>query len=533
MRQLFWFWYALFLIGLLAVLAMMRANSGSVLIMSFDGDAIHMAQIVLRMQAGQLPHLDFLTPLGAMAFLPIVWLTDAGFGVGGAFAYAPVMIALIMLPALYWVGLSRFAPSGALALGTVFLVQMLALVHGGVAPTVTASMYYNNWCWAVAALVVALVVVPSRVTNRWTLLAESLILGVGVGFLLLTKATFAVFLLPALLIALLVGRQFKMLAFAVLWSLAFLACITLPLGGLAYWQGYVNDLLFVANSAARGQPGASLTLMLLSPSQIVGALTLLAAVLFLRQARMSGLALVMLALAAGWTLITHQNWQNDPHWLIPAGGLLLAMVRDVTLYNRFGWPLKRALQIVSVILMALGTPLLVTQVQSLLIHNSLNPESFASVFRAPADRDLRFRSGSGGDFRIDQPFAALGSAGAKPTVFAGETLPDCQKSTGLVAELVETGKRIDLLPQTKGAQTLYADWINGLWLFSDTAPLEGGAPWYYGGTPGFGAADYLVVPLCPMGQDMRRMVLAEIEKDPSLSFSEVSRNDLFILLKQD
>nr|WP_323777343.1 hypothetical protein [Amylibacter sp.] len=533
MRQLFWFWYALFLIGLLAVLAMMRSNSGAVLIMSFDGDAIHMAQIVLRMQAGQVPHLDFLTPLGAMAFLPIVWLMDLGFGVGGAFAYAPVMIALVMLPALYWVGLSRFAPSGALALGAVFLVQMLALVHGGVAPTVTASMYYNNWCWSVGALVVALAVVPSRFNNRWILLAEPMILGVGVGFLLLTKATFAVFLLPALILALLIGRQFKMLAFSVLWSMVFLTCITLPLGGLTYWPGYVQDLMFVANSAARGQPGAPLVLMLLAPAQLVGVLAVLTGIVFLRQARKSGSALVLLALVAGWVLITHQNWQNDPHWLIPAGVLVLALARDVELYNRFGWPLKRALQIVSVMLMTLGMPLLVTQIQSLLIHNSLRPDRFAAVFRSPANNDLRFRGAKDGDYRIDRPFTALASSGAKPTVLAGETLPDCQKSTGLVAELIETGKRLDQMPQTKGAQTLYADWINGLWLFSDTAPLTGGAPWYYGGTPGFAAAEFVVVPLCPMGQDVRRMVLSEIEQDPALSFSEVLRNDLFILLKQD
>lgn len=533
MRELFWLWYALFLIGALAVLAMMRANSGAMLIMSFDGDAIHMAQIVLRMQAGQVPHLDFLTPLGAMAFLPIVWMMDVGFGVGTAFAYAPVMIALFMLPALYWVGISRFSSSGALALGTVFLVQMLALVHGGDAPTVSASMYYNNWCWAVGALVITLAVLPSRFAGRWALWGEPLILGGGVGFLVLTKATFAVFLLPALLIALLARRQFKMLGLSVLWSLVFLTCFTVPLGGLVYWQGYVHDLLFVANSAVRGQPGAALSLMLLSPAQITGNLAILAGIIFLRQARKSDCALVMLALAAGWVLITQQNWQNDPHWLIPAGLVLLGMAHGVELYNRYGWPLKRALQIVAVMLITLGTPLLVTQMQSLMIHNSLRFDTFAAALRSPPHNDLRFRSALPGDFRIDQPFVALASTGAKPTVLAGELLPDCQKTTGLVAELVETGKRLDQLPQTNGAQVLYADWVNGLWLFSNTLPLKGGAPWYYGGTPGFEAADYLVVPLCPMGQDVRRMVLAEIEKDPALSFSEVSRDELFILLKQD
>ena len=129
MRQIFGFWYAVFLIGLLSVLVLARMNDGSVLILSFDGDAVHMAQIVLRMVEGQIPHQDFLTPLGAMAFLPIVWLVKLGAGFGASFAYAPVFIGLILLPAIHWIGTSRLAPSGAIAFGIhICCVAAIALL---------------------------------------------------------------------------------------------------------------------------------------------------------------------------------------------------------------------------------------------------------------------------------------------------------------------------------------------------------------------------------------------------------------------
>jgi len=114
-RQIFDFWYALFLFGILALLSLARVNDGSVLILSFDGDAVHMAQVVTRILGGEIPHQDFHTPLGVMAFLPIVFLMELGAGLGSAFGYAPVLIALLSLPAVHWVGLCwLFCPTHAL-----------------------------------------------------------------------------------------------------------------------------------------------------------------------------------------------------------------------------------------------------------------------------------------------------------------------------------------------------------------------------------------------------------------------------------
>ncbi len=531
MRQIFGFWYAVFLIGLLSVLVLARMNDGSVLILSFDGDAVHMAQIVLRMVEGQIPHQDFLTPLGAMAFLPIVWLVKLGAGLGASFAYAPVFIGLILLPAIHWIGTSRLAPSGAIAFGILVLVQLLAFVHGGTDATVAASMYYNNWCWAVAAMVVVLAVLPNRKPGRYADFAEPIFLGCLMGFLILTKATFAVFLLPAVLVALLLTKRFRLLGLGVGVAVLFLIAITVQFGLVSYWQGYVQDLLFVSQSAARAKPGDGLAIMMFRPVQIGGVLALFAGFILLRQARLSTESLVFLLLGAGWILISHQNWQNDPHWLIIAGLVLIGMSSEVVIYNRFGWPVQTALRTVAVMFFVAGLPLLVTQAQSLLVHNGLNPAGFSAAFSDGVGKDLRFRRVSGGPYSASVAHPALAAEATEPTIFEGVSLPNCQKNTGLIAELVQTGAALDGFEQTAGAQVLYADWVNGLWLFSKTRSLQGGAPWYYGGTPGFENAQYLVVPKCPMGQDVRALILDAIAKDKTLSVVLEEETPLFLLYK--
>jgi hypothetical protein len=530
-RQIFGFWYALYLVGVLFLLTLARMTDGSLLILSFDGDAVHMAQIVLRMVEGQVPHEDFLTPLGAMAFLPIVWLVQFGAGVGAAFAYAPVLIGLIALPAIYWIGLSRLAPSGALAFGAVSLVSLMGLVHGGTDTTVAASMYYNNWCWAVSGIIVVQVALPNMRQGRFSNIVEPVFLGCCMGFLALTKVTFAVFLLPAILVALIMTKQFRLLTMGALTCILFLAAFTLPYGLIQYWQGYVHDLLYVSQSAARALPGDALAIMIIRPTQIVGVLALIAGFVFLRQALLAMEPLVFFLLGTGWVLISHQNWQNDPHWLIVAGLILIGMSRGLIIYNRFGWPVQTALRTCAVVFFAVGLPLLMTQAQSLLVHSGLNPSSFSAAFNDPHHGDLKFKRVQGGPYSVSVAHPALIAASKDPTEFEGRTLPECQKNDGLVAELVQTGEALDGFSQIQGTQILYADWVNALWLFSNTESLRGGAPWYYGGTTGFENAAFLVVPKCPMGQAVRALILDAIASEDKLTVEFLEETPLFLLYK--
>ncbi|MCP5086824.1 MAG: hypothetical protein GY952_08495 [Rhodobacteraceae bacterium] len=521
--------YVFFLIGVFFLLALGRLNAGHVLIMSFDGDALHMAQIVFRMADGEIPHLDFQTPLGAMAFLPITFFLGLGHDLGSAFAFAPVLIGSICLPVLYWIGKTRFGNFGALAYAIVFMSFLLSYLHGGLKPTVAASMYYNNWCWAVSMLVAALVILPGPDTRSARIL-EAGMLGFGLGFLVLTKATYAVFLLPGVVLALAGKQDWLRLGAGVISGVGFLAAFTLPLGGVDYWVGYVADLQAIMGSEVRQKPGIDLSGLLISPQFVAGSLGLMSAVVFLRQARLSHQGLTFLVFGAGWVLISYQNWQNDPHWIVLAGLLLLPVSHEISLFNRFGWPLKTAVQMVAVGLLFTGLPLTYAQLQSLLVHSGLSETGFAPAMTHRQAGDLWFREKDVSGLQVKLPNPVLAGPAAKPTILAGETLPECANANGLVAALKETGRRMDEIPETHSKQALYTDWVNAVWLFSKIEPLAHGAPWYYGGNPGFENADYLIVPLCPMGLPIRRIILEQVATDPNLKFGEVFRDDLFILL---
>jgi hypothetical protein len=58
------------------------------------------------------------------------------------------------------------------------------------------------------------------------------------------------------------------------------------------------------------------------------------------------------------------------------------------------------------------------------------------------------------------------------------------------------------------SRLLVADTFQSLWLLGDFPPLPGGTPWYYGGLPGGAAAEFIVVPLCPINHKARARVLA-------------------------
>ena len=117
-------------------------------------------------QKGQLPHLDFMTPIGIGAVWPIAAFVQAGLGMGHAiFAAQAAVAALLFLPAMR-VALSRF--SGALSWGFAFylMVLCLALVHGEAEASISISMHYNRWAWALAYLAIPLAMLAPLGTPR-------------------------------------------------------------------------------------------------------------------------------------------------------------------------------------------------------------------------------------------------------------------------------------------------------------------------------------------------------------------------------
>ncbi|MEM6620324.1 MAG: hypothetical protein AAF631_13635 [Pseudomonadota bacterium] len=524
MARLFGLWYALALILGLSALSLLRTNDGAVLLMSFAGDAVHMAQIATRMTIGDVPGQDFLTPLGPAAVWPIVWfMREAGWPLGLAFAYAPVMFCAAMMPAVWWFGWTRLPAAAALAFGLAVIVLMLSFLHGGLKPTVTASMYYNNWGWALSLLAVVAGLTPGGRDRR----AVAATLGVSCALLALIKAPFAVYLVPVLVLGLATARRGRELAGAAAIGVATLAVLTWPFGGVSYWQGYVGDLIFVATAPVRSSPGADLLTLAVSPQHLPGVLAVLAAALFLRQGADNRGAALVLALGAAGVATAQQNWQNDPHWMLGAGLLIWVLARGVTVYNGFGWHLGGALRWSAAVLFALAAPAFYAQFQSLLVHRGLDPSGYVALI--PGDNTLLIRSSAA---RPPLAARAYGVDGpASDTGPFGLTLDSCEQTRGLAETLRATGRALDARADTVGRSVLYADWVNAVWLYSNTARLPGGAPWYYGGAPGADAVELLVVPRCPMGPRIRAMVLRELAANGA-QFETVEETPLFTLLRR-
>ncbi|MEM7438979.1 MAG: hypothetical protein AAF393_05215 [Pseudomonadota bacterium] len=485
----------------MALLTLARAQDGAVVLLAFEGDAVHLMQIATRMHIGEVPGIDFVTPLGALAFLPFVWLMKMGQPLGASIAYAPVFLALLSLPLIWWAGVVRLSRWAALVFGGAVLVSWMSLLHGGTSATVTLSMYYNNWGWALVAIVSAFAFTPAR-GDRWL---GAIVIGAGLGALAVLKAPFAAFLAPAVVLAFGVNRRWSELGMAFVAGLVVVGLVALPLGGVSYLQAYIADLLAVATSEVRASPGRGIVAMILQPLHFVLFVSWIAVVVFLRQAGRTNRVLVYLALGAGFFAMTHQNWQNDPHWALIFGLLIAIEAGSVDLLNRYGWHLGRALQVMSALFLVLAAPGVYVQAQSLLVHAGLNREN--AIPLVAGDPTLLIRPDTPALVKRPHP----GQEAPEPIRFAGEDLPWCEKDNGLIADLQASGKALNGLVPTKGKTAFYADWVNAIWLWSDLDPLPGGAPWYYGGAPGLEKADYLVVPICPMGRGVRNMALRAVE----------------------
>lgn len=519
--------------GLLALFILLAGTSlaaGALFVGKHEGDTFHMVDVLMRMSAGERPHLDFVTPIGIAAFAPILLFLKAGFGVGQAMILGQVLVAALVFPALWWVASSRFSGGWAAGFGAAVLVLLLGLVHGTTEPSVSMSMHYNRWAWAATFLVLTTAILPGRGADHP--LADGLVIGLGLSLMALTKVTFfAAFALPVV-VALVARGALRSLVVAVAAGLV-VALVVTGVMSVEFWMAWIGDLRTVAASPVRPQPGMGLAEVISAPSHMAGTLVLIFAIMLLRQGERGVEGLVLLLLAPGFFYVTWQNAENDPQWLMLLGFLLFALVPPRELHNVLGWNVTAGIGFLGMAAIMLAAPSFINMGWSPFRHLSTDRSAYMPMLPGlQGHEDLQVAKMRNLDVGANVP---LGIPGAPERVEAvsvnGEALPLCALGLGMSHWFATISDQLRASGLAQGQQVFTTDVLNVTWLNGAGEPLQGGAPWYYGGLSGFANADLVLVPLCPIAARMRKLMLIEIER-AGTQLTEIDRTELYILYRK-
>ena len=502
-----------------------------------EGDLLHVLDAVYRVAAGDRPHIDFMTPLGMLAFLPIDLFVAAGAGPGRAFLLAQAVATLVVLPAIWWTSVSRLEGAARYVFAFVVLLLMTALVFGGAEPAVSVSMHYNRWAWALAFLVGALVMLRPR--KGWDAApVDGLILGLALTAMAFLKATFVAALLPFLVVALLLDRDIGRAGVTMVVAVVAAVGLSVAFGGVSMLSAYVGDLLAVAGSDARPRPGKTLADMVSKPEGLPVTILLIGAIVLWRRAGRAREGVLLLALAPGWVYITYQNWGNDPKYLALLFVLLIALPLPKPDAAVFGLPadaLKRGLALAALLLIL---PSLLNMSYAPLRHLALSGQDFAPVFpndAARADIEIRMDRNFIGRTQDVMAPVALPDGWTPPkerqTRLNGELLPACKLSTGFIGWTHQMLADLATQEELRDKRVVVADVYDHLWLFGPYRRGQQDAVWYYYGSDGLEDTDYVVVPFCSLSRIGRHMKLGYLSEMGDLV--EVMRTPHFVLLRLD
>ncbi len=480
---------------------------GHLAINGHEVDVLHATEAAIRLSVGQAQHVDFLTPLGVLAFAPIALFLNFGFGIATANIAASILMACLFLPFLIWIGSRRFDDWLGIAFGIVTLIMVTAVVYGGDNPTVSMSMYYNRWGWAAVFIIAAILIIPNQSPVRMPR-SEGAVIGLMLGYLLLLKATFFVALAPAVALIFLINRNWSGLIACLVAGFLVCALATVAFGGVEFWRSYLSDLLLVSSSEVRPRPGKEFAEVLALPNFFPGTMCLLAAIIGLRISGYNKAGLTLFLLAPGFAYVTYQNWGNDTKWLVPLGFACLLWSRSMDGKRVYGWDARTYFTVLGATSLALITPSIINMASSPIRNFVANNDEYVSMLHDPNHAGLiieRKRS-----YLADASVSIDGVTDPDPTQGENDEkmqerrlgdfeIPKCTLKTGYYGLMQIVAD--DLIDAGYGDTTFaFVDVANPLPLLAPLKRLQYASPWYYGGTRDTEEAEVLIVPKCPVSQ---------------------------------
>lgn len=516
-----------------AVLAAGLLMPGVLQVAAMEHDVLHLMDAVARREAGQLAHLDFITPLGDLSIEAIaIWrrVFDLPFGMSMLMANVTVMAAT--LPLAIWAGASRlgFWPGLALGVYCLLLAASLSWQVGGV--SITFAMSYNRWAWALAIPMIVLLLTRPRHPGARTDLIDGLAIGLTAAALAWLKASYAAALLPAFVAwALMMGRmRAALIALAV--GIAAFAGFAVALAGdaaaaVALIEAYVRDLIFVAGSAIRPAPGAAPMQLIAAPEQALGTMLCVVAAVILLAARLRAEAAVWLIAFAGTVVIAWQNFGNEMLGLMafaaafPALGVAVARAAPDLLVA--GRPAAKVLGWFAAAMLVIGMQHALVLQRSVFAGWRVGPSALHTPLADVGAPDMAFSQSWSGvvgrmelvemDLAITDELTArqrqmLTFRGARE--IDAEAFPGCSIGSGWDQTWRELNAIWRARPDLSGRTVIQADTINYAWLLLGAPPQKNAPIWHYDDLgPALTGAELLLVPRCPVARRNRNMILDE------------------------
>ncbi len=484
---------AAILIGWVYVaIAQAQISDGRLFVQDYPADTAFVIDVILRIAAGQTPHVDFTLHLGAMPYL--LAATTGGASPVESFLIGQAIFTGVCLLLGLWVWLTRLGPIS----GPVLLVFLLILALTTSVPSrtfVSFALFYNRWCWALLLLFACLVFLPSR--RDALRAADGAVTGVVAFLLLTTKITFFVGLLPAAFLAAALQGRWREVA----WALASFALLVAAvfLWSPGFWPGYVENMAWAATNPLR--PNAGIELMRLVGGGLLLGYTLIFVIVLVVALRTRGLveAAWLTMAAVGFYFIQYQNFIAAPFWVLFLTVYAMTQTRLAT-----GRAVKGTWMVLSVALLLSGAVLLKPMVYGMLQFGARMSEKPQIAFPpdGPVVTGAYFTPAAIGPivtenrlpFEEDAPYT---------------TTPECDFVSGFAGSFIEIGQLLADLP----GPAFVTDSISPHWYLGGTQPLPGIAVWNYGSIRGLENADFVVVPACAVKPAFKREILREIDRN--------------------
>lgn len=509
---------------------------GVLVTVEMENDVFHLMDAIARRDAGQLAHLDFITPMGDLSIeVMAFWHRIFAMPYGMSMLMANVTVMAASLPLLIWVGASRVGFGAGLALGVYCLVLAAALSWRVSSTSVTFAMSYNRWAWALTIpMIVLFVARPRRLGSRTDLL-DGLLIGLTAAALAWLKASYAVALLPVFVLWAVLTRRMRAALLALAVGVAAFAGFAVALAGdvptaIALTDAYFRDLMFVATSSVRPAPGAAPLQLIAAPGQALGSVLCLVGAVILLAAKQRADAVVWIAAFGAVTVISWQNFGNDMLGQMAFGAAFPALaalvVRTAPDLRVAGRPAARILRGFAAVMLVLGAQ------QALMLQRSVFAgwRVDAATLHAPLAKigapDMAFVESWSGvvgqielvhpDFEINAELTAreretLTYRGAR--VVDGMTFPGCSMKSGWDQAWRDLKAAYDARPDLAARTVLAADTINAAWLMLGAPPQRGVQIWHYGDIgPALAEADLLLIGQCAVSRRHRNMIIDEAAK---------------------